>query len=78
MAIFRFGGMKIPEELRREYAVVKRKQPDGTTKFMFPIYDRVTAERALENINSAEPPLTRLEMKAVIDRAVIYITGHAR
>ena len=75
MAHFRFGGIKIPEDLRIEHATVIRDMPDGTRKYLFPIYDRITAERALENINSSKPPLFNDELKAVIDRAMHYISG---
>jgi hypothetical protein len=70
-----YGGVKIPEHLRKQHATVTRTLPDGTIKYMFPIWDRDTADRALENINSAEPPLFPDELRAVIARATLYIRG---
>ena len=73
-----YGGVKIPDDLREEHATVVRTMPDGTRRFMYPIYDRATAERAIENLDSAKPPLSRDEMRAVIERALVYITGRRR
>jgi hypothetical protein len=75
--IFLHGGVKVPDELRRKHWTIKRTAPDGEVKLMYPIWDHDSAERALENINSAVPPLSVKEIAAVVGRATLYLQGRA-
>lgn len=75
MPHFLHGKVKITEAQRKQHATVTRTMPDGTIKYMYPIWDKDTAERALENINSARPALFPDELRAVINRATLYIQG---
>lgn len=72
-SVYQYGGSKVPDELRRKFATVIRTLPDGTVKHMYPIWNRESAARAMENILSAQPPLTFAEMRLVIGRARHYL-----
>jgi hypothetical protein len=71
----------LPEDPRRltptpaqykRYGTIVRLRPEGGLKHMYPIWDALSAQRAVALIDNANPPLSPGERAAILGRAQNY------